>query len=105
MENSEHCGYLDSHGMSRIQDDLNQRSGKDRSQHGSTDMLRAALAQQRQINVGIVGAGFAGLRCADVLLRYGIKVTIIEARNRLGGRVAQSTHLGHPVDLYVVTNI
>jgi monoamine oxidase len=55
------------------------------------------------VSVGIVGAGFAGLRCADVLLQHagGFKVTILEARNRLGGRVSQSWHLGHPVDLYV----
>ncbi|KAF2169876.1 hypothetical protein M409DRAFT_64858 [Zasmidium cellare ATCC 36951] len=62
-------------------------------------MLRTAVARSRQISVGIVGAGFAGLRCADVLLQHGFKVTVLEARNRLGGRVAQSNHLGHLVDL------
>ncbi|KAK5135867.1 hypothetical protein LTR08_004516 [Meristemomyces frigidus] len=62
-------------------------------------MLRAATAKTKQINVGIVGAGFAGLRCADVLLQHGCKVTIFEARDRVGGRVAQSNHLGHMVDL------
>lgn len=54
----------------------------------------------RPLEVAIVGAGLAGLRCADVLLRHGCKVTIFEARNRIGGRVAQSKHLGHLVDLY-----
>jgi protoporphyrinogen oxidase len=49
--------------------------------------------------VGIVGAGFAGLRCADKLLQYGFQVTILEARNRLGGRVHQHTlPNGHLVD-------
>lgn len=38
-------------------------------------------------SIGIVGAGFAGLRCADVLLQHGFDVTIFEARNRVGGRV------------------
>jgi len=57
-------------------------------------------AAGKQISVGILGAGFAGLRCADLLLQHGCKVTIFEARNRLGGRVAQSNHLGHLVDLY-----
>ncbi|KAK0310733.1 hypothetical protein LTR01_003888 [Friedmanniomyces endolithicus] len=56
-------------------------------------------AAGKQISVGILGAGFAGLRCADLLLQHGCKVTIFEARNRLGGRVAQSNHLGHLVDL------
>ena len=39
-------------------------------------------------NVCIVGAGVAGLRCADVLLKQGAKVTILEGRNRVGGRVS-----------------
>lgn len=53
-------------------------------------MLRSAAAKGRQLHVGIVGAGFAGLRCADVLLQHGHKVTIFEARNRVGGRVCNS---------------
>ncbi|KAK5683554.1 hypothetical protein LTS10_005087 [Elasticomyces elasticus] len=56
------------------------------------------MTTSKQIRVGIVGAGLGGLRCADVLLQHGCKVTIFEARNRLGGRVAQSDHLGHKVD-------
>jgi phytoene dehydrogenase-like protein len=44
--------------------------------------------------VGIVGAGVSGLRCATVLLEHGWDVTIIEARDRLGGRVAQSSTMG-----------
>ena len=35
----------------------------------------------------IVGAGVSGLRCATVLLGHAYDVTIIEARNRVGGRV------------------
>lgn len=38
-------------------------------------------------HVAIVGAGIAGLRCADVLIHNGARVTIFEARNRVGGRV------------------
>jgi predicted NAD/FAD-binding protein len=38
-------------------------------------------------NIAIVGAGISGLRCADVLIQSGAKVTIYEARNRIGGRV------------------
>jgi monoamine oxidase len=40
--------------------------------------------------VAIVGAGFAGLRAADELLKHGAQVTIFEARDRLGGRVCAS---------------
>jgi phytoene dehydrogenase-like protein len=38
-------------------------------------------------HVCIVGAGVSGLRCADILLSQGFKVTILEARDRIGGRV------------------
>ncbi|TWU79230.1 hypothetical protein ED733_009002 [Metarhizium rileyi] len=51
-------------------------------------------------SIGIIGAGLAGLRCADVLLEKGFKVTVIEARDRIGGRVhQQALHDGRFVDL------
>lgn len=41
-------------------------------------------------HVGIIGAGLSGLRCADILLQNGAQVTILEARDRIGGRVGFS---------------
>ena len=38
-------------------------------------------------HVIILGAGFAGLAAANELVKRGIKVTVLEARNRIGGRV------------------
>lgn len=35
----------------------------------------------------VVGAGFAGLACADRLVSLGYDVTVLEARDRVGGRV------------------
>ncbi|CZR53103.1 related to anon-37cs protein [Phialocephala subalpina] len=50
--------------------------------------------------IGIIGGGISGLRCADVLLEQGFEVTILEARDRLGGRMHQSVlPSGHVVDL------
>ena len=37
--------------------------------------------------VCIIGAGVSGLRCAAVLIAHSYEVTIIEARDRIGGRV------------------
>lgn len=42
-------------------------------------------------HIGIIGAGISGLRCADVLLQRGFKVTILEGRDRVGGRMHQIT--------------
>ena len=38
------------------------------------------------LSVGIVGAGLAGLACADALERKGIVATVYEASDRVGGR-------------------
>ncbi|EEP79749.1 conserved hypothetical protein [Uncinocarpus reesii 1704] len=50
-------------------------------------------------HVGIIGAGLAGLRCADALLQKGVRVTILEARDRIGGRICQGDIGGASVDL------
>jgi monoamine oxidase len=45
-----------------------------------------AAAAKTAVNVAIVGAGLAGLACADELQRNGIVATIYDANNRVGGR-------------------
>ncbi|KAL4897188.1 hypothetical protein BDV59DRAFT_169970 [Aspergillus ambiguus] len=49
--------------------------------------------------VAIIGAGFSGLRCADILIQNGAQVTVFEARDRVGGRVHQIKVADHLVDL------
>ena len=53
----------------------------------------------RAPHVAIVGCGVSGLRCADILLQSGAKVTILEARDRIGGRLHQIESGGYLVDL------
>ncbi|KAK3358914.1 hypothetical protein B0T25DRAFT_448872 [Lasiosphaeria hispida] len=58
-----------------------------------------SLDPNRKLHIGVVGAGLAGLRCADLLLRNGFRVTVLEARNRLGGRLHQERlPNGHLID-------
>ncbi|KAI0024323.1 flavin-containing amine oxidoreductase [Xylariomycetidae sp. FL0641] len=63
--------------------------------HKVLPMMEASISKRRAQNanrkprIGVIGAGLAGLRCTDVLLQHGFDVTLIEARNRPGGRVHQ----------------
>lgn len=78
--------------MSRIERDLST------SPHNFTtflngtniDMVRRVLPEGRRPHICVVGAGVSGLRCAAILAEKGIKVTILEGRNRVGGRVSIS---------------
>lgn len=57
-------------------------------------------ASDAQPHIAVIGAGISGLRCADVLIQHGFRVTIIEGRDRIGGRLHQERlPNGHLVDL------
>ncbi|KAF6230167.1 hypothetical protein HO133_004506 [Letharia lupina] len=62
-------------------------------------MIRRVLPNGRIPHVCVVGAGISGLRCAEVLAQQGLKVTILEGRDRIGGRVHQFSQQGHLIDL------
>ena len=46
----------------------------------------ASSQRHPSIDVGIVGAGIAGLACADTLADAGVRATVYEAGTRVGGR-------------------
>ena len=53
----------------------------------------AASAQAAAGRVVVIGAGFSGLAAAYELSRAGYDVTVVEARNRVGGRVISFSDL------------
>lgn len=63
-------------------------------------MLRRIMAKGRTPHVCVIGAGMAGLRCAQVLTERGLRVTIFEARDRTGGRVGSPRS-----DMYRILNL
>lgn len=72
--------------MSRILEDFNRSPHHPESKVNGVDTMLAKAV--RPPRVCVVGAGISGLRCADVLVRSGAQVTVMEARNRIGGRVS-----------------
>ena len=52
---------------------------------GTPSFGRSGIGRGRRVTV--VGAGFAGLACAYELLSRGYDVVVLDARNRVGGRV------------------
>lgn len=60
---------------------------------------RAFPAHASSARVLVIGAGMAGLSAARQLADRGFKVTVLEARDRIGGRIHTDRSLGSAVDL------
>jgi len=58
-----------------------------------------ARGQRRPSSAIVVGAGASGLAAAKRLHDGGVQVTVVEARDRLGGRIWTDRRLGAPIDL------
>jgi len=55
--------------------------------------------QPREADVAVVGAGIAGLVAATELVAAGCEVVVLEARDRVGGRVLNTQIGGEPNEL------
>ena len=65
---------------------------------GAAALALARRARAADVDVVVVGAGAAGLAAAKRLRRAGRSVTVLEARDRIGGRVHTDLSLGHPFE-------
>lgn len=64
-------------------------------------VLKAASVPGPEVQkkVIIIGAGISGLRAASILYQNGIDVVVLEARDRIGGRIYTSREDGYPKDI------
>lgn len=61
---------------------------------------RPPPAPGREVDVAVIGAGIAGLAAAEAIIAAGLSCVVLEARNRVGGRIWTSNAWADlPVDL------
>ena len=79
-------------------------SGAPSTAHGALESGHRASSEiidnaEAGEHVVVVGAGFAGLGCARALADEGFKVTILEGRDRVGGRIWTRQLAGVPAEM------
>jgi monoamine oxidase len=70
-----------------------------KTNEGTSSGQAAQDGEAKRADVVVVGAGFSGLTAARALAKAGKKIVVLEARNRVGGRVKAGTIAGRTVDV------
>ena len=76
--------------LKEIQSSQYSRMGPPHVNGLAKTMISRVLPQGGVPHICVVGAGVAGLRCAEILSKRGMQVTILEGRDRIGGRVSDA---------------
>jgi polyamine oxidase len=82
--------------QSRIMESTNKSNRQPRTEEGQPTIVRR---RARSPSVIVIGGGVAGLAAARSLHDASIQVTVLESRDRLGGRVHTNYSFGFPIDL------
>jgi monoamine oxidase len=61
--------------------------------------MRNSSRSSTRLDTVVVGAGMAGLTAARTLAEAGVRVAVLEARSRIGGRILTHRSGGHPLEL------
>jgi heterodisulfide reductase subunit A-like polyferredoxin len=90
MEGRSHssAAFVAAGNLSRMKEDLLNCSRDLLASFQPREAVRAREDAPKRLHIGVIGAGLAGLRCAEVLIDGGARVTVLEARDRIGGRVS-----------------
>ncbi len=63
------------------------------------DVRAGSAAADPSTHVVVIGAGIAGVTAARMLMEVGVSVEVVEARDRIGGRLWTESVAGTPLDL------
>lgn len=77
---------------------IEDKHGNSGTAHKKRSEVRNDAQATEDYEVVVIGCGVSGIAAADQLQNHGYKVKVLEARDRIGGRINSSQALGYTVD-------